>query len=217
MFVLFASTYICEQTFSIMKINKGKNRSLLTDSNLQSVLRISTSNLTPNFDKLKYNNVDIILGNVRGHHSNLNTNIAAHVTGVAYRYTQADVLHYTWPQTKKPLEFAVHHKYGAWFTVPAVIVFPDFKLPSLLYPLPFDALPSHEPRSYILQSLHNEYRVHVFRLFAPIVEIITGTSAILDSLLLLTNCQERNFPSKICTNCGQPPLNIMDNHDEYYT
>ncbi|CAI9723916.1 transcription factor II-I repeat domain-containing 2-like [Octopus vulgaris] len=51
-FVLFASTYICEQTFSIMKINKGKNRSLLTDSNLQSVLRISTSNLTPNFDKL---------------------------------------------------------------------------------------------------------------------------------------------------------------------
>ncbi|XP_036357567.1 general transcription factor II-I repeat domain-containing protein 2A-like [Octopus sinensis] len=52
MFVLFASTYICEQTFSIMKINKGKNRSLLTDSNLQSVLRISTSNLTPNFDKL---------------------------------------------------------------------------------------------------------------------------------------------------------------------
>ncbi|CAI9725734.1 Hypothetical predicted protein [Octopus vulgaris] len=62
-----------------------------------------------------------------------------------------------------------------------------------------------------------EYRVHVFRLFAPIVEIITGTSVILDSLLSLTNCQERNFPSKICTNCGQPPLNIMDNHDEYYT
>ena len=52
MFVLFASTYICEQTFSIMKVNKSKTRSLLTDSNLQSVLRISTSNLTPNFNKL---------------------------------------------------------------------------------------------------------------------------------------------------------------------
>ena len=38
MFVLFASTYICEQTFSVMKINKSKNRSLLTDANLQSVL-----------------------------------------------------------------------------------------------------------------------------------------------------------------------------------
>ena len=52
MFLLFASTYICEQTFSIMKANKSKTRSLLTDSNLQSVLRISTSNLTPNFNKL---------------------------------------------------------------------------------------------------------------------------------------------------------------------
>lgn len=56
---------------------------------------------------------------------------------------------------QKPLEFAVHHKYGAWYTVPAVIVFRDFKLPSLLYPLPFDALPSHEHRRYILQSLND--------------------------------------------------------------
>ena len=38
MFVVFASTYICEQTFSSMKISKSKNRSLLTDSNLQAVL-----------------------------------------------------------------------------------------------------------------------------------------------------------------------------------
>ncbi|XP_076056619.1 general transcription factor II-I repeat domain-containing protein 2-like [Oratosquilla oratoria] len=52
MLVLFASTYICKQTFSIMKVNKSKNRSLLTESNLQSVLRISTSNLTPNYNKL---------------------------------------------------------------------------------------------------------------------------------------------------------------------
>ena len=52
MFVLFASTYLCEQTFSIMKVNKSKNRSLLTDSNLQSVVKNHTSNLTPNFNKL---------------------------------------------------------------------------------------------------------------------------------------------------------------------
>ena len=52
MFVLFASTYICEQTFSTMKVNKSKNRSLLTNSNLQSILRISTSKFTPDFDKL---------------------------------------------------------------------------------------------------------------------------------------------------------------------
>ena len=55
-FVLFASTYICEQTYSVMKINKSKNRSLLTDSNLQSVLKVSTSNLTPDFYKLVNDN-----------------------------------------------------------------------------------------------------------------------------------------------------------------
>ena len=52
MFVVFASTYICKQTFSSMKINKSKNRSLLTDSNLQAVLRVSSSSFKPDFDKL---------------------------------------------------------------------------------------------------------------------------------------------------------------------
>ena len=37
MCVFFASTYICEQTFSCMNINKSKNRSLLAESNLHSV------------------------------------------------------------------------------------------------------------------------------------------------------------------------------------
>ena len=50
--VFFASTYICEQTFSCMTINKSKNRSLITNSNLHSVLRITTSSLTPTYAKL---------------------------------------------------------------------------------------------------------------------------------------------------------------------
>ena len=52
MCVFFASTYICEQTFSCMTINKSKNRSLIIDSNLHSVLRITTSSLTPDYAKL---------------------------------------------------------------------------------------------------------------------------------------------------------------------
>ena len=52
MFLLFASTNICKQTFSSMKINKSKNRSLLTDSNLQAILRISTSSFEPDLNKL---------------------------------------------------------------------------------------------------------------------------------------------------------------------
>ena len=60
MFVLCASTYIYEKTFSIMIVYNGPNRSLFTHSNLQSVLRISTSDLTPNFDKLVGYNIQTI-------------------------------------------------------------------------------------------------------------------------------------------------------------
>ena len=50
---MFGSTYICEQLFSVMKINKTSHRSRLTDEHLQSILRISaTQSLTPNINKL---------------------------------------------------------------------------------------------------------------------------------------------------------------------
>jgi hypothetical protein len=52
MFSIFGSTYICEQSFSCLKINKSKYRCSLTDINLQAVMRISTSNLTPDFKKI---------------------------------------------------------------------------------------------------------------------------------------------------------------------
>ena len=46
-FSIFGSTYICEQTFSSMKIIKSKNRSSLADINLEALMKISTSNLIP--------------------------------------------------------------------------------------------------------------------------------------------------------------------------
>ena len=52
---LFGSTYICEQAFSSLQINKSKNRSLLTDINLHCVMRISTSKLAPSFKKIVKN------------------------------------------------------------------------------------------------------------------------------------------------------------------
>jgi hypothetical protein len=52
MFVLFGSTYICEQTFSLMKFNKSTNRSAMTDRHLEEVLRIATTETIPNFDHL---------------------------------------------------------------------------------------------------------------------------------------------------------------------
>ena len=48
----FGSTHLCEQTFSVMNMNKNKLRSNLTDNNLCSILRLATTKLEPNIDKV---------------------------------------------------------------------------------------------------------------------------------------------------------------------
>ncbi|KAK7933320.1 hypothetical protein WMY93_004216 [Mugilogobius chulae] len=50
---MFGSTYVCEQLFSVMKLNKSSHRSSLTDAHLHSILRVSTAqDLTPNITEL---------------------------------------------------------------------------------------------------------------------------------------------------------------------
>jgi hypothetical protein len=44
----FLESLICEQTFSIMNMN----RSSLTNEHLENILKTSTSNITPEYDKL---------------------------------------------------------------------------------------------------------------------------------------------------------------------
>lgn len=51
----FGSTYICEQTFSLMNLNKSKVRNRIADENLSSVLRIATTNLKPNIKSITSN------------------------------------------------------------------------------------------------------------------------------------------------------------------
>lgn len=50
---MFGSTYLCEQLFSLMKMNKTPLRSRLSDEHLHSILRISSAqSLTPDIDML---------------------------------------------------------------------------------------------------------------------------------------------------------------------
>ena len=51
---MFASAYLCEQFFSIMKATKTpSNRSRLSDQNLSSVMKVSVANkLQPDINKL---------------------------------------------------------------------------------------------------------------------------------------------------------------------
>ena len=48
----FGSTYLCEQSFSTMKLNKSKYRCCMTDVNLKLVMIIAISYPAPNFNAI---------------------------------------------------------------------------------------------------------------------------------------------------------------------
>jgi len=49
---LFGSTYICEQLFSLMKLNKSVHRNRLSDENLVAILKLNTTNFKPDIASL---------------------------------------------------------------------------------------------------------------------------------------------------------------------
>ena len=52
MLSLFGSTYICEQAFSLLNLNKCKLRNSLSDSHLHDILTLSVSQLEPDIERL---------------------------------------------------------------------------------------------------------------------------------------------------------------------
>ena len=52
MMSLFGSTFICEQTFSLLGHNKNRLRTRITDSHLRDVLRVSTTKLSPDISAI---------------------------------------------------------------------------------------------------------------------------------------------------------------------
>lgn len=50
---MFGTTYLCEQAFSVMNINKSKVRNRMTNGHLNDVMKIATTQkLSPDMDKL---------------------------------------------------------------------------------------------------------------------------------------------------------------------
>jgi len=50
---MFGTTFVCEQMFSVMNLNKSKSRSCLSEASLEAILRIATAkSIVPNIGKL---------------------------------------------------------------------------------------------------------------------------------------------------------------------
>ncbi|GFT36425.1 general transcription factor II-I repeat domain-containing protein 2 [Nephila pilipes] len=52
---MFASSYVCEQTFSTMKLRKNSIRNRLTDEHLFALLKVASSQLEPAFENIMEN------------------------------------------------------------------------------------------------------------------------------------------------------------------
>lgn len=61
MSTLFGSTYICEQTFSRMKLMKTPMRSRLTDEHLHQCLRLAVTRMEPD--------IQLLTGQMQAHSS----------------------------------------------------------------------------------------------------------------------------------------------------
>ncbi|KAF0689326.1 general transcription factor II-I repeat domain-containing protein 2A-like [Aphis craccivora] len=52
---MFGSTYVCEQLFSLMKLNKSKSRNQISNLKVQSVLHLASRSSCANIDSLVQN------------------------------------------------------------------------------------------------------------------------------------------------------------------
>ncbi|KAM3668281.1 cyanocobalamin reductase / alkylcobalamin dealkylase isoform 1-T1 [Ammospiza maritima maritima] len=78
---------------------------------------------------------------------------AAHVAGAAYYYQRKDVKLDPWGK-KKIFGVCIHPKYGGWFAIRALLLFPAIQVPFLEQPLPVDCVSSEEKRIELLEQFN---------------------------------------------------------------
>ncbi|XP_051789225.1 cyanocobalamin reductase / alkylcobalamin dealkylase [Erpetoichthys calabaricus] len=87
---------------------------------------------------------------------------AAHVAGAAYYYQRRDVTSDPWGE-KKMFGVCIHPRYGGWFAVRALLVFPDVTLPEMLPKDPPDCVPSREKRIELLERFNFSWKDWSYR------------------------------------------------------
>ncbi|XP_062353740.1 cyanocobalamin reductase / alkylcobalamin dealkylase [Cinclus cinclus] len=78
---------------------------------------------------------------------------AAHVAGAAYYYQRKDVKLDPWGK-KKIFGVCIHPKYGGWFAIRGLLLFPDIQVPLLEQPAPVDCVSTEEKRIELLEQFN---------------------------------------------------------------
>ncbi|KAI1236786.1 hypothetical protein IHE44_0015040 [Lamprotornis superbus] len=78
---------------------------------------------------------------------------AAHVAGAAYYYQRKDVKRDPWGK-KKIFGVCIHPKYGGWFAIRGLLLFPDIQVPFLEQPAPVDCVSTEEKRIELLEQFN---------------------------------------------------------------
>ncbi|XP_029906095.1 cyanocobalamin reductase / alkylcobalamin dealkylase isoform X2 [Myripristis murdjan] len=92
---------------------------------------------------------------------------AAHVSGAAFYYRQADVPEQPWAD-KKMFGVCVHPKFGGWFAIRALLVFEGVEVGSeMVQPAPPDCVPSREARIQLLEGFNLRWQDWSYRNIIP--------------------------------------------------
>uniref|UniRef100_A0A8C3SUM0 Cyanocobalamin reductase / alkylcobalamin dealkylase n=1 Tax=Chelydra serpentina TaxID=8475 RepID=A0A8C3SUM0_CHESE len=92
---------------------------------------------------------------------------AAHVAGAAYYYQRKDVRCDPWGE-KKIYGVCIHPRYGGWFAIRGLLIFPDVQVPFLEQVAPIDCVASEEKRIELLEKFNFHWRDWSYR---DIVEV----------------------------------------------
>uniref|UniRef100_UPI00398E9B1F cyanocobalamin reductase / alkylcobalamin dealkylase isoform X2 n=1 Tax=Pristiophorus japonicus TaxID=55135 RepID=UPI00398E9B1F len=87
---------------------------------------------------------------------------AAHVAGAAYYYQMKDVQKNPWGE-KKMYGVCIHPRYGGWFAIRGVLIFPDVQAPSLEQKLPVDCVSTDEKKIQVLERFNLHWRDWTYR------------------------------------------------------
>ncbi|XP_048457712.1 cyanocobalamin reductase / alkylcobalamin dealkylase isoform X2 [Rhincodon typus] len=87
---------------------------------------------------------------------------AAHVAAAAYYYQMKDVQQNPWGE-KKMYGVCIHPRYGGWFAIRGVLIFPDVQDQALEQKLPVDCVSTNEKKIQLLEKFNFHWQDWTYR------------------------------------------------------